>query len=184
MANYPIPNTPSTKTKWKSLPVYRMDCNGFTEPSQILHYFKLHGIKKYVYKIIGHNIPIKYGESSTDNSKQYGNRVYSQIGGLESFGINKLNRSNSKMFRELAELYQIEYNKVLNHNDVTVEIWSFDNYNFVTTDHKKEMQQAESELIQTFRSTYTAMPIGNIDDGSSSFKRPAVIASVFNQCFV
>jgi len=173
----------ATDTDWSQLTHYRLDCNGFTMPIQISWFFRNNDIKSYLYKMMYRNIPIKYGQSCNDSSRTPGNRVYSQLGGLDSFGFNKLNRGVSKDFRSLANHFQATYDKVLDHNDVSIEIWSFDNYKFITVDHEKEIKQAESSLITTHVLHYGQMPIGNKTDESSSFNRPAVIAAVYNKFF-
>ena len=174
---------PTTETDWSQLTHYRLDCNGFTMPIQISWFFRQNNISSYLYKMLYRNIPIKYGQSCNDTSRTPGNRVYSQLGGLDSFGYNKLNRGVSIDFRSLADKFQATYDKVLDHNDVSIEIWSFDKYNFITMDHEKEIKQAESSLIKTHILHYGQMPIGNKTDESSSFNRPAVIAAVHNRFF-
>ena len=176
-------NTPSTKTDWSQLNHYRLDCSTMLRPIEISHFFRQNNIKSYIYKLMYKNIDIKYGESACDNSRTPGNRVYTQVGGLDSFGLSKLYRSGSIEFRELANDFQIAHLKVLDHRDLTIEIWCFDRYNFITTDHIKEIKQAESELIQTHMLRYNKLPIGNKRDEKTNFNRSAVIAVVYDRFF-
>jgi hypothetical protein len=151
------------KTDWTSTKVYNISLNGVFEPWEIIKLIKQLGIKSYVYEIKHNNVTIKYGMSDASTT-QKGERVYRQIGHLDSFGANKLVGPNGSEFLDINKDYKYKYGCDIDHNNISITIWSFDNYNYRTIDTVKEIIDAETELIETFKNHYGELPIGNIDD--------------------
>jgi hypothetical protein len=179
----PMNDNQHTQVDWSKTDKYRLDCRDMCEPINISHFFRNRKIKNYVYQISFQNIPIKYGMSAKDKSKTPGNRVYTQLGSLDSWGVCKISRGlPTKIFRSLAEEFQKKYGKVLNHNDISIYIWSFDNYDFIFKDHTIEIKRAESTLITTHAMLYGEMPIGNKRDEMASYK-PSVSVAVYDKFF-
>ena len=110
---------------------------------------------------------------------QKGERIYRQIGHLDSFGANKLIGANGCEFLDINQKFKDKYGNDIDHNGITITIWSFDNYNFRTLDRVKEIIDAETELIETYETHYGELPIGNIDDNKLWKGKYAPIKSAY-----
>lgn len=170
------------KTDWTCTKVYNITLNGIVYPWEIIDLVKKLGINSYVYEIKHNNVTIKYGMSAAGTT-QKGERVYRQIGHLNSFGQNKLVGPNGSEFLDIDEKYKNKYHHSIDHNNISITIWSFDNYNYRTIDTVKEIIDAETELIETFKNHYGELPIGNIDDNKLWRRKSAVRRDVYENLF-
>jgi hypothetical protein len=172
------------KTDWASTKVYNVSLNGITDPWEIINKIKQLNIKSYTYEIRHKNTTINYGMSDATTTQQ-GERIYRQIGHLDSFKNKKLVGPNGSEFLEINKKYKNKYGVDIDHNDITIIIWCFDNYNFRTLDSVKEIMDAETELIDTYKNQYGELAIGNIDDNKlwrrKSAPRKDVWSSIFEE---
>lgn len=166
------------KTNWEQVKCYSFPLSGMTNPTAIMKVVKRLGIKKYTYEIRCSNITIKYGMSDASTT-QAGERLYRQIGHLASWPEGKLFGQNGCEFLDIDRQYTNLYNKNMNHNDIVIFIWDFDNYPFVTINTWNEVNQAEIELIENYQSIYNEKPIGNIDDGTQFHRKSCVLKSAW-----
>lgn len=120
---------------------------------------------------------------SDASTTQPGERIYRQIGHLDSFQNNKISGPNGSEFLEINEDYKQRYYEEIDHNNILVIIWSFDQYTFRTVDTVKEILDAEAELIKNYELKYGTLPIGNVDDGSLFRRKAAPIKDVYESIF-
>ena len=170
------------QTQWKYVPSFQFPLKGLLNPTQIMEIVKKYGIKKYTYEIRCKNITIKYGMSDAETT-QDGERIYRQIGHLDSWGGRKLIGGNGEEFLKYNQEYIKKYSENMNHNDMVITIWNFDNYPFSTINSSYEIELAEIELIETYAKLHNEKPIGNIDDGYKFHKKSAPIKSVYEVMF-
>jgi hypothetical protein len=170
------------KTNWNSVTPHQFPLKGLVKPSEIMDIVKQLGIKKYTYEVRCKNITIKFGMSDASTT-QDGERIYRQIGHLDSWENNKLSGDNGAEFLDYNREYYNRYNENMNHNDMVITIWNFDNYPFETIDSSSEIESAEIELIETYSKLYSERPIGNVDDGKKFHKKSAPVKKVFEGLF-
>lgn len=170
------------KTDWTSTKIHHISLNGITDPWEIIDKIKQLNVKSYTYEIRHKNTTIKYGMSDATTTQQ-GERIYRQVGHLDSFKNKKLNGPNGSEFLDINKKYKNKYGVDIDHNDITLTIWSFDNYNFRTLDTVKEIMDAETELIETYKNQYGELAIGNIDDNKLWRRKSAPIKSVYTSLF-
>ena len=170
------------KIKWSSVTSHQFPLKGLVKPSQIIEIVKQLGIKKYTYEIRCKNITIKYGMSDALTTQE-GERIYRQIGHLDSWGKEKLQGQNGAEFLDYNQEYKNRYSENMNHNDIVITIWNFDNYPFETINSASEIESAEIELIETFTKFHGEKPIGNIDDGHRFHVKTAPVKGVMENLF-
>jgi hypothetical protein len=170
------------QTNWNATKTYQFPLKGLTEPSEIMSIVKQLNIKKYVYEVRHDSHTIKFGMSDASTT-QDGERIYRQIGHLDSWGLNKLLGGNGSEFLTYNQNYKNRYTIDIDHNNIVIILWSFDNYTFQTINTTSEIQSAEIELIEAHEKFYQEKPIGNIDDGYRFHKKVAPIKSVFESIF-
>ena len=170
------------KTDWKQVPCSSFSLKGMMSPTEIIDEMKLLGIKKYTYEIRCKNITIKYGMSDAATTRP-GERIYRQIGHLLSWGPTRLFGMNGIDFLAIDAEYYDTYQENMNHNDIVIYVWNFDNYPFITIDSWNEINNAEIELIENHATMYGGKPIGNIDDGYMFHKRSAPLLEVWEKFF-
>lgn len=169
-------------TNWNNTKVYTIPLKGLSHPWEIVNLIKQLGIRKYVYAIMYNNIVVKYGMSDANTTKS-GERIYRQVGHLDSFGPNKIVGPNGSEFVDINQRFKDKYTADIDHNGMSITVWSFDNYNFRTMDTVKEITDAESELIETYKNHYGDLPIGNKDDNKFWKRKVAVSRSVYESIF-
>ena len=169
-------------TDWTQVKCYSFPLKGMTSPAEIMQVVKQLNIKKYTYEIRCDNITIKFGMSDAETT-QPGERMYRQIGHLDSWGSFKIHGPNGDEFLDTNERFKNLYNRSMDHNNIVIYIWNFDTYPFVTINSAMEINDAECELIEGYTNTYGELPIGNIDDGNLFRKKSAPLKSVFEGMF-
>jgi hypothetical protein len=170
------------QTNWNATQIYQFPLKGLLEPSEIMSIVKRLGVSKGTYEIRHENHTVKYGMTDASTT-QHGERIYRQIGHLDSWGAYKLIGGNGSEFLFYNKEYKNRYSTGMNHNNIVVTLWSFDNYPFQTINTTSEIQSAEIELIENHKKFYGEYPIGNIDDGYQFHKKFAPIKSVFESLF-
>lgn len=171
------------KTDWSRVKCYSFPLKGMTNPTDIMKVMKRLGIKKYIYEIRCENITIKYGMSDP-NTTQPGERIYRQIGHLDSWGPSvKLYGQNGQEFILINDEFKQLYGHDMLHTNIVVSVWDFDNYPFQTINTFKEVNSAEIELIENFNKIYGELPIGNVDDGTLFYKKSAPLKIVYESLF-
>jgi len=169
------------KTDWSKLTPYSFPLKGMTQPKEICAVMKQLRIDKYIYEIRS-NITIKYGMSA-DKEKFYGARIYRQVGHLDSWGSSKLVGRNGEDFVTINNEFKIRYGNNINHNDIIVTVWGFDNYPWRTLNVRKELIEAESYLINQYEMIHQEKPVGNLFDESFWENKTAPIRSVYDSMF-
>ena len=96
-------------TDWSIIPTHNINVRDLQSPYDISLFMKSHKIDKYLYQIMYKGIVIKYGMSA-DNSRNYGERIYRQIGHLRSWGTQRLNGSSGSDWRIVEEDFETLYN--------------------------------------------------------------------------
>jgi hypothetical protein len=170
------------KTKWKSTSVHQFPLKDLEKPAEIMDIMKQLSIKKYTYEIRCNNITIKFGMSDATTT-QDGERIYRQIGHLDSWGENKLSGDNGIEFLDYNKEYKSRYGKDMDHNEIIICVWNFDFYPFETIDTTSEIESAEIELIENYKNIYGGKPIGNIDDTHKFHRKSAPVKNIVNGLF-
>ena len=169
------------KTDWSKLTPYTFPLKGMKRPKEICAVMKQLGIDKYIYEI-RNNHTIKYGMSA-DKEKFYGARIYRQVGHLNSWGSAKLRGSNGLPFLEIDAEFKNRYGANINHEDIIVTVWGFDNYPWRTINFRKELSEAESYLINQYEMVHHEKPVGNLFDESHWNNKAAPLKSAWDNNF-
>ena len=151
---------------------------GCIKPYDICNVFAHFSIDKYIYEIKCQNRTIKFGKS-TDNNYSFGERIYRQIGHLDSWGEHKIKGPNGSEFLEINEEYLARYKEDMDHNDMSIVVWSLDDYEFIFADPSVDVYKIEQYLIEQYSNTYGRLPIGNKNDMKGVKNKFAVPATVF-----
>jgi hypothetical protein len=169
------------KTDWSKLTPYSFPLRGMTKPKEICAIMKTLGIDKYIYEIRC-NSTVKFGMSA-DSEKFHGARVYRQVGHLHSWGNSKLVGENGKEFLDIDAAFKRKYGSNIDHNDIIITVWVFDNYPWRTLNVRKELIEAESYLISQYEMIHQEKPVGNLFDESFWADKAAPIKSVYDNMF-
>lgn len=161
-------------TDWSIIPTYKIDVGNIVVPYDISRYMKRHKIDKYLYQIIYKGIVIKYGMSA-DKARDYGERVYRQIGHIRSWGQDRLTGSSGSDWRIIEEDFNNLYGMDIDRMFVKIKIWDVSKYPFQTITPRNEIFIMESELIETYVRVVGEKPIGNINDDANRFGIPKSI---------
>ena len=170
-------------TDWTKVKVYQIAIGQLPTPYTICDMFKDLAIEDYVYEIKCNNITIKFGMSIKTLIQSFGERLYRQLGHIPSWKKAAISGSSGDEFLEVITKVFEAYGIVVDHKDVTITVWDFTNYPYKTVNHKKEIEEAESELIMSYAKFHNQLPIGNINDGTKAKNRAAVLADVYQNHF-
>lgn len=169
---------------YHTVPNFTFSLKDMILPVQISHVFKKHGVTGgYIYSIKCKGIVIKFG-MSLDNATNYGDRVYSQIGQLASWGSHLYRGSGAEFIHTASDFKQM-YNTELDHRDMEVTVWNFTNYKYTLLDHRVELRQFEAELIRRYKDLTGKMPLGNLRSEESVLSKMSVSAdgwANFEEC--
>jgi hypothetical protein len=173
------------KFNWNSFKKHTIDIGKLLSPTDIIQYFKMHGIDKYVYCIMFKGIVIKYGMSAAESdSRIWGERAYRQIGHCHSWGpAVRINGSSGSDWLIIERDFTNAYGFNLNHQDLKLIVWDVTNYQFKSFHPFKEVEAMESELISGYLEQFGRKPIGNINDGANKRNRSFVDKSRFEALF-
>ena len=173
-----------SRTKWDLIPIHNMDVATMPDAYEISRIMKTLEIDWYVYAIIyKKSILIKYGMSA-DNSWNYGERLYRQIGHIQTWGDKVLTGSSGADWLQT----EIDFTKLhgtnIDHNHITLKIYNLTNYPFEGIDSRKEIESIESELINNHVKMFGEKPIGNIHDEANALNQPIITKEVINNLFI
>jgi hypothetical protein len=171
------------KTKWNEVSIAVVNVNGMVKPYDICDTIKNLNIDKCLYEIRVGSITIKYGETADSNKYTYGDRIYRQIGHLSSWGAGTIYGPNGDEMNDYNAKFKEIYGYDIDHKDITIVIYSFDNYTWRTTDPVKELRAAESYLISRYEAQHGIKPIGNKRDEVIYVHQTAPLASVVSEMF-
>jgi hypothetical protein len=169
-------------TNWSIIPTHKIDVKELQCPYDISLFMKRHKIDKYLYQIMYKGVVIKFGMSA-DKSRNYGERIYRQIGHLRSWGVQRLNGSSGSDWRIVEEDFENMYGVPIEKDHVKIKIWDLSNYPFTTIDPWKEVLVLESQLISRYVEAVGEKPIGNINDEANAFRRSAIQTSTWIKLF-
>ena len=171
-----------TDTNWSIIPTHNINVKELQSPYDISLFMKSHKIEKYLYKIMYKGIVIKFGMSA-DNSRNYGERIYRQIGHLRSWGNQRLTGSSGSDWRIVEEDFENMYGIPIDKNYIKIKIWDLTNYPFITINPWNEVLILESQLIARYVDAVGEKPIGNINDEANAIRRPAIQTSTWVKLF-
>ena len=149
-----------------------------TSPKQVSHIFSAGKIRIYVYEMLHKHpltnqwITVKYGLSA-DNAKNWGDRLYSQLGHLNSWEV-RLNRGGGAEFKNVMERFKLAYDADMDHRNMFLNVWDLTNYSFVQEEPTVEVRQFESELLRRYSNTFDRLPVGNISYDSKILTRSLI----------
>lgn len=169
-------------TDWAIIPTHNINVKELECPYDLSLFMKSHKIEKYLYQIMYKGIVIKYGMSA-DNSRNYGERIYRQIGHLRSWGAQRLNGSSGSDWRIVEEDFETLYNMSIDKDHVKIKIWDLTDYPFTTINPWNEVLVLESQLIARYVEAVGEKPIGNINDEANAIRRPAIQTSTWVKLF-
>lgn len=171
-----------TDTQWDLVPKYTFGLSGMTKPTQIIEYLKNLGIKHYLYAIFYKNRTVKIGMSLGGTTRD-GERLYRQLGHLDSWGQHCIIGANGIEFHAICQHLELLHGGPVDHNDITVYIWDFTNYPWTTINKQYELEKAEQYLIRNYKLLYGELPIGNLYDYNPFGKKSAPNAQVYHTLF-
>ena len=149
---------------WSLIPKITIQGAGLATPSTICAILTHYKIDKYIYQIIFNNVVIKYGMSA-DNSRNYGERLYRQIGHSASWSKPiRINGSSGAEWRIIEEDFKNKYGYAVNIQACEISVWDLSNYPFTTINSREEILCMEAELIDNHVQSTGEKPIGNIND--------------------
>lgn len=152
------------KINWDIIPTYTLDGAKLTGPSLICHALAHFNIDKYLYRIVYKGIVIKFGMSA-DKSRNYGERLYRQVGHSASWPIELRLRGHSGAdWRVIEEDFIRLYGIVIDIKDCKITVWDVTNYPFESINSREEILAMEAELISNYEKIVGQKPIGNIND--------------------
>ena len=162
-----------TDINWDSMPKYNIDCGKIATPAFISTILEHYNVDKYLYRIMYKGIVIKYGMSA-DNSKTYGERIYRQIGHLESWGPLRLTGSSGSDFRITETDFVNTYGFPLHKDHIKVHVWDVTKYQFKSVKPRREILEMESSLILRYKELTGEKPIGNLNDEANYYGKPYI----------
>jgi hypothetical protein len=167
---------------WSKIPTHTINVKDLCSPYDISTYMKNYKIDKYLYQIMYKGIVIKFGMSA-DNSRNYGERVYRQIGHIRSWGERRLNGSSGADWRIVEEDFEKLYNISIDKDFIKIKLWDLTNYPFETINPWNEVLILESQLIARYVDAVGEKPIGNINDEANSIRRLSIQTSTWLRLF-
>ena len=163
---------------WSLIPVYSFHLSDHTVPYDLSVEMKKLKIRKYLYQIMFKGVVLKFGMSA-DNSRTYGDRIYRQLGHSKSWGADRLKGSSGADWRIIEEDFFNLYNIDIDRKFIVVKVWDVTNYPFTTLQPWFEINAMEQQLIDRYIQAVGEKPIGNINDESNIFRRPAILKTVW-----
>jgi len=155
---------------WSIIPTHTIDVGNLCEAYDISRIMKSHKIDKYLYRITYKGIVIKFGMSA-DKSRDYGERIYRQIGHSRSWGTCRLTGSSGADWRIIEEDFNNLYSFEIDKNFVKIKIWDVSKYPFQTINHRNEIIDIENQLIENYVNVVGEKPIGNINDEANIVRK-------------
>lgn len=175
----------SFKYPWNTFPKYTINIGELSAPIEISHFFRQRDIDKYTYCIMFKGIVIKYGMSAPESkSREFGDRVYRQIGHCFTWGVDKrLDGSSGADWLIIERDFKTRYGFDINHEHIKVIVWDVTNYPFLSIRPFREVEEMESELINYYLEHFGEKPIGNINDEANKLNRSFIGQATWDHCF-
>jgi len=167
---------------WTIIPTHTIDIGNLYVPYDISRIMKSHKIDKYLYQVMFKDIVIKYGMSA-DNSRDYGERIYRQIGHSRSWGEDRLSGSSGADWRIIEEDFNNLYKIDIDKNFIKIKVWNVSKYPFQTINSRNEIIDMENQLIQQYVDVVGKKPIGNINDEANIIKRAFIKTDTWDGLF-
>ena len=167
---------------WSIIPTHTIDVSTINAPYDISLIMKSLKIDRYCYQIMYKGIVIKYGMSA-DNSRNYGDRLYRQIGHSKSWGKQRLNGSSGADWRVVEEDFLDVYGFPIDVGNMTVKLWDLTNYPYVTINPWDEVNAIEAQLIDAYVQAVGEKPIGNINDEANVIRRAGIRIDTMDRLF-
>ena len=171
-----------TSINWNLIPQHTILGHTLDDPFDISRILKQFKIRKYLYRIVYNGIVIKYGMSG-DNSKNYGERLYRQIGHCKSWGNKRLTGSSGSDFRITEEDFEILYGFGIDHTKLTITVYDCTQYPFITINWWDEVLAMETYLIKKYVELVGTKPIGNINDEKNIQRKPKILIKTWESLF-
>jgi len=169
-------------TDWSKVSHHTINCSKMKKPKEICDVMKSLKIDRYVYEIRHNNITVKYGMSD-DNCPLHGERLYRQIGKLYSWGRDRLQGPNDITFEYTDNDYEQKYGSFMDHKNITITVWDFTNYPFLTLEEDTEILRAEKELIDSYKKFHNSIPLGNNYDMDFVSRKYTIRKDLFESIF-
>ncbi len=167
---------------WSIVPTHNIDVSTISAPFDISLIMKALKIDKYCYQIMYKSIVIKYGMSA-DNSRNYGERLYRQIGHSKSWGKQRLNGSSGADWRIVEEDFLDLYGFPIDIDYIKIKIWDLTNYSYVTINPWNEVNAIEAQLIDAYVKAVGEKPIGNINDEANVIRKAGIRLDTMKHLF-
>lgn len=168
---------------WEVIPTYTIDGSKLTNPSTICGILNHYKIDKYLYRVVYKGIVIKYGMSA-DKSRNYGERLYRQIGHSASWASEYRLRGHSGAdWRVIEEDFKKLYGIDINVKDCIITVWDVTNYPFETINSREEILAMESILITNYENLVGQKPIGNINDEAWYMEKASITKETLSNLF-
>lgn len=152
------------KTNWQLIPKFTIDGAKLDNPSVICAALAHYNIDKYLYRIVYKGIVVKFGMSA-DKSRNYGERLYRQIGHSASWPDTVRLRGHSGAdWRIIEEDFKKLYGFDIAVKNCNITVWNVTNYPFESVNSRNEILAMEAELISNYEKIVGQKPIGNIND--------------------
>ena len=163
---------------------HHIDVGLITDPYDIVHYFKFHNIKKYLYRINWTHSVLKFGMSCPSaRTALPGERLYRQIGHATSWGERCLTGSSGADWLIIEKDFEKAYGIIPCHNKMTATIWDVSNYPFETINPFYEVNAMENILIEEYVKIVGQKPIGNINDEANARRRSGISKKLIEDLF-
>jgi hypothetical protein len=167
-----------------NVPKFTIDLAGMIAPIEIVHAFnrKYPKYLGYVYCIKYKGLVIKYGMSN-NTTESNGDRVYSQLGHLSSWGLSHLSRGAGSEFFHIINDVKLTYNIDLDHRYMTITVWDFSTHTFKALDRSFDLRWFEAELIRRYKESVGGLPIGNLKSESNVLTKSYIPADAWDSMF-
>jgi hypothetical protein len=173
----------SVLDEFENIPKFTIKLKDMVDPINISHEFRNNKITGgYVYRIMYKGIVIKFGMSNTKEPTP-GDRVYSQLGRVKSFGV-PLRRGIGNDFADIMEDFRNLYGFELDHNDIVLTIWDFTNYKYHSVKPEDELRKFEAGLIRRYIESVGERPIGNLRVETAALNKKFVTTDIMQNLFV
>jgi len=156
--------------------------NELSDPYDISLILKKNSVRKYIYRITYEGILIKFGMSA-DNSRNFGERLYRQLGHCKSWADKRLCGSSGSDWRVIEEDFKNRYGYEIDHNKITITVFDLTDYPFTTISTWDEIVGMETFLIDQYEALVGEKPIGNLHDNENVIRRPKILISTWEKMF-
>lgn len=133
-------------------------------PTEIMHFFKKHKIKKYVYGFIYCGEVLKYGCGIKQSRETvFGERLYRQIQNIPNGWDTDYRSPSGKDFELVCKDFQTNTGIIINRKQMAVIVYDMTYYPSLVADHPEDdIRQLEAELIKDYKTIRGRAPIGNL----------------------